>query len=433
MNKKNIIKYILFFIVVFILQLLFNQFRYDTIYNFGMSSSIVKGEIPYKDINMIITPLYPFLMTIGLYIHNVFWVYLLEQSLILTLFYFFLEKVIKKSTIVILYVATLCYFDFIFPNYNSFIVFLLVILIYCEKNKKSDYIIGLLLAALIFTKQNIGIVIYIINIISTLSIKKNIKRTIPSIVGGIIFLIYLLINNALYSFIDLSILGLKSFANTNATSSIYIVLVIICLIYNIYFIYNNKKDKNVYYLIATYFFIIPICNRFHFIYFLISNICVTFLVKNPTIKIKLKYLFIFLMSINITYYSFVISDRANYLITNNTMSGFLINKKDMDIYKEVLQKFNSYNKARFFTENSMLLDLYNKNKISYYDIPNHGNFGKGSVKTIIKQIKQDKGTYYFIINDNNYGYQFAFEIVDFISSNYKKIDQVNIYEIYYIE
>ena len=433
MKKKIIIKYILLFIVVFILQLLFNQFRYDTIYNFGMSSSIVNGEIPYKDINMIMTPLYSFLMTIGLYIHNVFWIYLLEQSFILTLFYYFLEKVLKKSTIVILYATTLCYFDFIFPNYNFFIVFLLSILIYCEKNKKSDYIIGLLLAALIFTKQNIGIVIYIINIISTLSIKKTIKRTIPSIIGGTIFLIYLLTNNALYNFIDLTILGMKSFASKNATVNIYVVLVILILIYNIYFIYKNRKDKNVYYLIATYFFIIPICNRFHFIYFLVSNICVTFLVKNPTIKNKIQYIFISLIIINISYYTLIISNNSNYLITNNTMSGYLTNRNNIKDIKIVLKKFNSYDKAKFFTENNMLLDLYNNNKISYYDIPNHGNFGKGDVNTIIKQIKEDKGTYYFIINDNNYGYQFAYEIVDFISNNYKKVDQVKMYEIYYIE
>lgn len=398
-----------------------------------MSSSIVNGEIPYKDINMIMTPLYPFLMTIALFIHNVFWIYLLEQSFILTIFYYFLEKELKNSTIVIFYVATLCYFDFIFPNYNFCIVFLLSILIYCEKNKKSDYIIGLLLAALILTKQNIGIVIYIINIISTLSIKKAIKRTIPSILGGLMFLIYLVTNNALYSFIDLTILGLKSFANKNATVSIYVVLVILILIYNIYFIYKNRKDKNVYYLIATYFFIIPICNRFHFIYFLVSNICVSFLVKNPTVNIKLKRLFIILICINISYYSFVISNSSNYLITNNTMSGYLTHKNSIKDIKIVLEKYNSYDKAKFFTENNMLLDLYNNNKISYYDIPLHGNFGRDDINTIIKQIKEDTGTYYFIINDSNYGYQFANEIVDFISSNYKKVDKIKMYDIYYIE
>ena len=109
MNKKSL-KYILFFIFSFITLLLFNDFRYDTIYNFGFSSSIANNEIPYKDLNLVMTPLYQLIMSLGLIIKNTFIVYILEQSLLLTIFYYVLNKLIDNKTNIILYIMTFAYF-----------------------------------------------------------------------------------------------------------------------------------------------------------------------------------------------------------------------------------------------------------------------------------------------------------------------------------
>ena len=60
-------KYIILFLIVFLLTFIFGFFFYsiyiDEVWNYGFAYSISKGLIPYKDFNMVITPLYPFLLS----------------------------------------------------------------------------------------------------------------------------------------------------------------------------------------------------------------------------------------------------------------------------------------------------------------------------------------------------------------------------------
>lgn len=62
MKKKHY--QLLELLIIFILTLLFNTFcnnlTIDEIWNYGFSYNIATGLIPYKDFNMVITPLYPF-------------------------------------------------------------------------------------------------------------------------------------------------------------------------------------------------------------------------------------------------------------------------------------------------------------------------------------------------------------------------------------
>ena len=63
MNKK--LKYILLFIVLIIFFFIINYFNVindDLIWNFGFCSNFATGMTMYKDYNMVITPLYPFLV-----------------------------------------------------------------------------------------------------------------------------------------------------------------------------------------------------------------------------------------------------------------------------------------------------------------------------------------------------------------------------------
>ena len=69
--KKNIFKYIgyfLLFIYFFLcINFLFaNDFNCDQLYQFGFSYSLVRGEIPYLNFNMIVTPFSTFVYAIPL-------------------------------------------------------------------------------------------------------------------------------------------------------------------------------------------------------------------------------------------------------------------------------------------------------------------------------------------------------------------------------
>ena len=61
-NMKNNKNYILELILIFIVTILFNLFinglTNDEVWNYGFAYNISNGLIPYKDFNMIITPLF---------------------------------------------------------------------------------------------------------------------------------------------------------------------------------------------------------------------------------------------------------------------------------------------------------------------------------------------------------------------------------------
>jgi len=61
-NKINIFLFVVYFLLGFVLfkhQGILNQ---DTLFNFGFSNQIYNGHTPYNDFNMVIFPLYPYLM-----------------------------------------------------------------------------------------------------------------------------------------------------------------------------------------------------------------------------------------------------------------------------------------------------------------------------------------------------------------------------------
>ena len=66
------IKHIFFFILLFILflvwNLLFIPVNLDEIWNYGFTHNIYSGLVPYKDFNMVLTPLFPMIMALPFYI-----------------------------------------------------------------------------------------------------------------------------------------------------------------------------------------------------------------------------------------------------------------------------------------------------------------------------------------------------------------------------
>lgn len=60
---KKAIPWILLFIT-FILSLVFmKELTYDEIWMYGFANNISKGMIPYKDFNIVVTPLYPLILS----------------------------------------------------------------------------------------------------------------------------------------------------------------------------------------------------------------------------------------------------------------------------------------------------------------------------------------------------------------------------------
>lgn len=434
MLKRNY-KYSLFFLFFLSILIIFGNNGNDTIWNYGMAHAIRIGEIPYRDFNIISTPLYAFIMSSVLFIKDTYFVFLLEQALLCTIFIFLVEKLIEKNYLLVLISFCFPIFNLLFPNYNFLVLFILVVLLYLEKNKKSDSIIGITLGLLFLSKHTIGSFVIIASIISTLNIKRGLKRVIFALLPISLFIIYLLITNSLTSFINLSILGIFDFGKHNSSISTFsIVISIIIFIYTIYSMYKDKTNIYNYYLLGSIIFVIPICGLFHIFYLICFFIIVFFLNHKVFLTTKRTYftsaIFITLIiGLNIIYnYSFISH------IANNNLNKFkanLLDKKRIIYVNNILKKYNSYDNRYMISMASMFFDIESNHKITYFDIPLHGNFGYNGIENMKKKIDECHDSYFFLNGSSNS--QFAIELNDYIRKHYDYVDKIEDYTIYYIK
>ena len=433
-GMKKIIKYMLLCIFFFIsLVFIFTLSRGDTFVNYGFSYAISIGEIPYKDFNMVITPLSPFVYSIGLILCKNILVYYLEQAILLTVLFYILEKLINKKSILYLLFILIPYpiaiVSTIFPGYNFLIILLFFIFIYLFKNKKSDYLLGLVLGLIFCTKQTIGIALFIPIIYYLFkNRKKFIKIFIGYLIPIFILLIYLLLTNTLNSFIDLCILGLFDFNNSNRSIDIYYL--IICKII-------KKKDILLSFGLMYITVIFPIIDYYHVSLFLL--IVIYFLIEDKKIKDSYyKYIIIFIIGI-CGIWSFITYEYFNPPVISNYNNFYLVinNKKYTNNSKKLLEYTKNKNTIYFMrgSENYYYKIISNK-KINYFDLPNNGNYGYNGINKMKNKIQNTHKVYFVLdkelINskDNN---QYIDELGIYVIKNSNKIKSIGPYDIYYKE
>ena len=213
-NIKKILPYIFIFLMILVWTLIILPTNQDEMWNYGFSYNIFSGLIPYKDFNMVVTPLYPFIISIFFHVlgSNIIILHIVHVLIIVLTIYFLFKMLKEKAWIIVLLIFLFCKF---LPNYNWLLLFLYVLLLYLEEKEDKGLLIGIVLGLLILTKQSVGICMLLPTL---LYIRK--KEKLKNIILGVgipifIFLIYLLLTNSLNYFIDLCILGLFDFAETN--------------------------------------------------------------------------------------------------------------------------------------------------------------------------------------------------------------------------
>ena len=137
-NMKNNKNYILELILIFIVTILFNLFinglTNDEVWNYGFAYNISNGLIPYKDFNMIITPLFPLIMSI--FGRNIVVYHILNGFICVGIFYY-----MKKNNPRSYYVTYAILLFFALPNYSLACLLLLYIILDLENRKANDYLI----------------------------------------------------------------------------------------------------------------------------------------------------------------------------------------------------------------------------------------------------------------------------------------------------
>ncbi len=378
----------------------------------------------YRDFNMVISPLYPainglFMSLLG----NNFIVFSIINTIYVLLVLFFIYKISRKIYLFsIPFVLLTC-----LPNYNTLCILFALILIYLEKEKKNDYLIGLIIALAFLTKINAGVLLAIPTLYYFKDIKKILKRFAGFLIPNLIVIIIFLLTNNLKNYISYVFLGIFDFAKNNLIFEYMALIVPVILIYLIYLFI---KEKNVIYLYGIFFLglIYPIMNQLHVMIAILPALVLIFN-RHESIIYRLRY----------TAFLFMLFPVVGLIVsTNGVKFG---NDDNIFKYRRIEEKYiersnvlKDYFKGDFSNVTFVLYDNYLYKlllglKIDKYDIILYGNMGYKGTEKMIEHLKNDKHKYY-ILDTTIEGAQFNNKISSYIRSNYKIETILNTFYIY---
>lgn len=452
----------------------------DELWNFAYIYKMNLGLIPYKDINIIITPLFHIVGVIILKIFGFHYLgFRIYNSIIFTIFYFLIFKIFKnlkmekvKATLytLLIFIISMCLITS-GANYNIMVFIpILVSLLLLIKNNKNYNIHAILIFITFLIKQNVGIYFaigIIINIIVNYknNIKKSIKEILKIIVINILLFLgfaYVLYNKGiLVYFISNAFGGIQEFASNNiklSTNIITMLLEIAILLFTLIITHNKKitvekeirENINTIYSIAIplMFISYPIFNYYHiitsiilitigFIYLLEKTLISEIINKNITKKIVTLIMIMILIK-TILLVTKVVTN--NYIINNNSSPyyGTWIKQEDEIAIQKISEfiKTNNLNgidvKVLSIEANAYMLPLSKNNNL--FDLPLLGNLGKEGEEGLIRQIKELKNTKILILtNEEDMFWQESKKARKYIQENYKKEGTIENFDIYYIE
>lgn len=482
---KNVIFWLALFIIIFTIIAIKPLSDLDELWNFNISRCITNGMIPYKDISMVVTPLFGLLLAIPLklfgqelYIERLFLVILIFSIFILEYNIMRKLKINKEISLFITGLSISVLQNSFVIGYNLLVLILLMIIILIElhqnkeeKSIKSDIFIGILSGLIICTKQSMGIIIgfvAITNLLFFIKSKNDIKPVLKHIlfrlcgivVPVIILLIYLIANNALNDFFDYAIWGMKTFSNKLsykillynkayiATLSILVpIVLVISIITNGIMKFKEKENKNLFiltvYSLAMFSLIYPIPDVNHFSLAIIPAIILTVflidLILKKYVKFNCKYIMEFLnifTILGILFASLYIELINAETLGNLTKYNYEKHYKYVYVKDEVYNSIEVVNNYIKSSEKKVYildatasaymipLDRYNKD----YDMFCIGNFGKNGENGIIEKIKSEDALYLIIKDSLNW--QNPNNVRLYIKENMEYVSDINGFEIY---
>lgn len=434
---KKVLKYIILFILI-LLFLILLPLDLDEIWNYGFIHNIANGLIPYKDFNMVITPFFVFLFSLPIYLFgsNLLFIHI-EQALMILMTYYFLEKYYPDKAnffILLLFLLWNC----IYPSYNSFLLFLTIIVVVLEKQDKNDYLIGILLGLLILTKQSVGIIIVLLQaLFYRKSRKKLLKRLIGIMIPILIFIIYLLLTKSLEKFIDLCILGLFDFGNKNRLSFNYVY--ILCFLFFLGLIIMIKKEKKIeyFYTLAFLSINIPMFDIGHFRYFFLL-FCLWIVIPKIVMKKNIHHSLLCYVSMILILVFVYINDyhEENNFYYPNQLNHFeykYISKKHEKQTQEILSLMKKYHHKNMIliSRSAYFYKLISDVKITHYDLINTGNWGLHGSKKLKEHLKKEKDTIYIVsLSSFNKNEQTDKTALDFIQKECDIIEKYQDFVVY---
>lgn len=266
-KKYNIDVIIFIILMTSLLSFLTYLNSWDELWNFANCYKIFNGYKIYKELNVIITPLFFYIAQIffKLFGATMFTFKIYNIAIYFTFFmliyHIFRElKIVRRRSFFYILLLFFIFNGMIAggANYNVFVLIpILIDILLILKEKENDFITGLLLFISFMIKQNVFILFAIGILIYKFLDRKTFKKFVISLIkiycisilGIVLFLLYMYLDNNLYYFIDYCFLGIKEFGNNNILFNFIesrYTWISFCITIFILIIINNKKtNKNI--------------------------------------------------------------------------------------------------------------------------------------------------------------------------------------------
>lgn len=386
----------------------------DELWNYNFARNISNGFIPYRDFNMVQTPLLPlinsiFLIIFGneLIVMRILACFLCAGNLFII--YKILSLLNVNKGIGLFSIITLFYVlkDHFCMDYNFAVLFVLLIIIYIELkqrisikrlknitenlelnqenisilnfNIKTDLLLGILAGICITLKQSTGIIIAITLIGYNILMVRNKKdfitylkiaetRTLGIFIPLILMLIYLLITNSLADFIDYCVLGLKTFTNkipyTKLFDSDLIYIKILSILMPILiislFVYSCIKRKHILLIltsfsIASYSAVYPIADEIHFLIAILPGLIILFYILSLLIeKVICKRIIKIWLEYFLIFMAVGLTLWYGYIVFPEVKNYFQTEKSDLEHFSNIIVTEYTYNKIKTIESFEML-------------------------------------------------------------------------------
>ena len=254
----------------------------------------------------------------------------------------------------------------------------------------------------------------------------------------IFFVVYLLINNAFYQFVDYCFFGMLDFSDSNTMYRFLPFEVIVCLF--LFFLLVKKKFKceKVFFILMYQIITIPICDDYHF---MMGYLLVLYWVFENIKFNKYRYKYFFVISLFcLVYWNYFYHANTNYALyvnDNSYLYGRLFNgiDKSIDIISEYLgDKIDDYDNVYVFTQVSYMIKLNMNIPLNKFDLINDGNMGYDGSKHYIEEIKGIciKESCLFVLrkDEKEKKNQTNPDILQFVSEEYDKLDEIEEFIVY---
>ena len=457
----------------------------DEMWNYNFSKNIIEGRLPYKDFNIIITPLVPYIGAVFLGIFGnemismrIFAI--IVDFLILFFSYKILIKIKVEKNLAKIIVLGLIYILKIHfrIDYNFFSLLLLLFIIYFEirnikeQNNKVDIALGILAGLCICSKHTIGICISIVTLFYQVlfikdkeSLKKFINTFIKRLIGLAsvicVLFIYFSVFNLWKDFIGYAIIGIKDFNNsisyfeliTKGKWYIRVLSIVVptYLIGNLVKLlikrFGRKEIERTNVVLLTYSWaafsiVFPISDEIHFLIGCIPSIIgIAYIVYYKLLSNKKRLIFIETVSQVLIIYIVIIAISGsvnlikcfNRIDKQNQINHFkLIPDSSYSRVKEIDEYVKNQNKDVYILDASAALytipiDQYNKN----YDMFNKGNLGAKGEEGIIEELKNKQDFQILILQDKyKKNWQTPLKVIEYVKKEFKKEGSIGVFDIY---